>query len=37
METTEGVTSDAIALVFIALPPISTRVLVEEQVPVDET
>jgi hypothetical protein len=37
IETTEGVTRDAIALVFMALPPISTRVRFEEQVPLGET
>ena len=36
IETTEGVTSEEIALVFMALPPISTRVLEEEHVPLGE-
>ena len=34
IDTTEGVTSDAIALVFMPLPPISTNVRLEEHVPV---
>ena len=36
IETTEGVTSEAIVFEFISLPPSSTRVLAEEQVPEGE-
>jgi hypothetical protein len=36
IETTDGVTRDAIALVFMPLPPISTSVRLEEHVPVVE-
>jgi hypothetical protein len=36
IETTEGVTSEEIAFVFMAFPPISTSVLVEGQVPLGE-
>lgn len=36
IETTEGVTKEEIAFVFMALPPISTNVLVAEQVPLGE-
>ena len=36
METTEGVTSEEIALVFIPFPPISTSVRLDEHVPVVE-
>ena len=36
IETTEGVTRDEIAFVFIEFPPISTRVLEDEHVPLGE-
>jgi hypothetical protein len=36
IETTDGVTSEAIVFEFISLPPSSTRVLAEEQVPEGE-
>ncbi len=36
IETTEGVTREEIAFVFMAFPPISTSVLDEEQVPLGE-
>ena len=36
IETTEGVTSEEIAFVFMALPPISTNVLDAEHVPLGE-
>ena len=36
IETTDGVTSEAMVFAFISLPPSSTSVLDEEQVPVGE-
>lgn len=36
IETTDGVTREEIAFVFMAFPPISTRVLDEEHVPLGE-
>ncbi len=36
IETTDGVTREDIAFVFMAFPPISTSVLDEEQVPLGE-
>ncbi len=36
IETTEGVTREEIAFVFMAFPPISTSVLDAEQVPFGE-
>ena len=36
IETTDGVTNDEIALVFIELPPISTKVRLDVQVPLFE-
>ncbi len=37
IETTDGVTREDIAFVFMAFPPISTSVLDEEQVPLGAT